>query len=304
MLLNQLTAAATLFQAWATEQLVAYVPAWDKVGMRVEGDATAFALPFLQDLPILREWIGDKIVKDLTEQRVVVVPKDWESTIGIKVRDLESNLLGNYRPMIQTYPVMAMVDRENQFWSMFNTMFATNGYDNVPFLGTTHPVDGGTQSNLIDTGANANAKLTPAAYAIAVGLLRAQSTFNLRKVPMTSWTLVVSSDLEAMARTIVEAQVVSATTNIWAGTANLIVRPELTALHWYIVNTTLPLRPAGLAIRRHLGSTEPVFVPAEGLTDTTRFMRNEALFSVECSHIAFLGLPQLIVGSTGSGLAI
>ena len=35
--------------------------------------------------------------------------------------------------------------------------------------------------------------------------------------------------------------------------------------------------------------------------DQARFMRNEALFSVECSHEAFLGLPQLIVGSDGSG---
>nr|WP_255327039.1 Mu-like prophage major head subunit gpT family protein [Pseudomonas aeruginosa] len=56
---------------------------------------------WLGQFPKLREWIGQRVIKDMAAQGYQITNKLFESTVGVKRTDIEDDNLGVYGPLMQ-----------------------------------------------------------------------------------------------------------------------------------------------------------------------------------------------------------
>jgi phage major head subunit gpT-like protein len=116
---------------------------------------------WLGAFPQMREWVGDRVVKDMAEFAYQITNQKFESTLGVDRTDIEDDNLGQYRVMARE-----MADEYERFMNrrladLISGGFANLCFDGQPFFNAEHPVypntDGaGTAadvSNIIGTGA-------------------------------------------------------------------------------------------------------------------------------------------------------
>jgi phage major head subunit gpT-like protein len=95
---------------------------------------------WLGDFPHIREWIGDRVVKDIKESAYALANKLYESTLGVKRTDIEDDNLGIYRPLSR-----AQADEVIKFFNRMISKLLSEGftglcYDGQPFFDDSHPV--------------------------------------------------------------------------------------------------------------------------------------------------------------------
>ena len=95
---------------------------------------------WLGAFPQMREWVGDRVVKNLKEAGYVIPNRLWEDTVGLNRTDIEDDNLGMYTGLIQalaqecaTHPdvLIAQLMREGE---------ARLCFDGQNFFDTDHPV--------------------------------------------------------------------------------------------------------------------------------------------------------------------
>ncbi|MDR2477062.1 MAG: Mu-like prophage major head subunit gpT family protein [Treponema sp.] len=115
---------------------------------------------WLGAFPQMREWVGDRVIKNMADFAYQIANQKWESTLGVDRTDIEDDNLGQYRVMARE-----MADEFERFMNRKLAALITGGFTNLCFDGqkffdAAHPVypssDGtGTAaevSNVIGTG--------------------------------------------------------------------------------------------------------------------------------------------------------
>lgn len=95
---------------------------------------------WLGDFPDLREWVGDRVVKDMKESGYQIVNKEWESTVGVKRPQIEDDNLGIYRPMVQAMGQAAARHPDILIAGLMKNGASQLCYDGQNFFDTDHPV--------------------------------------------------------------------------------------------------------------------------------------------------------------------
>jgi len=95
---------------------------------------------WLGDFPDLREWVGDRVVKDMKESGYQIVNKEWESTVGVKRPQIEDDNLGIYTPMVQAMGHSAARHPDRMIADLIKTGDANLCYDGQNFFDIDHPV--------------------------------------------------------------------------------------------------------------------------------------------------------------------
>lgn len=95
---------------------------------------------WLGDFPDMREWIGDRVVKDMKESGYQITNKTWESTVGVSRDSIEDDNLGIYTPMIQAMGHTAARRPDLMIADLMKTGTANLCYDGQNFFDTDHPV--------------------------------------------------------------------------------------------------------------------------------------------------------------------
>jgi len=108
---------------------------------------------WLGQMPRLREWIGDRLVNDLATHGYSITNKEYESTVGVKRKDIEDDAVGVYKPVMQELGRAAAVFPDELVFGLLGAGASTQCYDGQYFFDTDHPVGAGTVSNFTD-GAN------------------------------------------------------------------------------------------------------------------------------------------------------
>jgi len=136
-------------------------PIWKLLATVITSSTKSNTYGWLSAFPQMREWVGDRVIKDLAEHAYQIINKKYEATLSVMRTDMEDDNLGQYRVMAQ-----AMADEFEGFMNRKLAALITGGftglcYDGQKFFDTDHPVfpntDGtGTAavaSNIIGTGA-------------------------------------------------------------------------------------------------------------------------------------------------------
>ena len=109
-------------------------------------------------LPKVREWIGPRIVQNISEGEYTIKEKKFELTIGVDKDDIETDNLGHYTMLFQSMGEATVLDPEQMIWDLLKAGFTTNCYDGQYFFDTDHPVmdaDGVTQLSVANTDGGA-----------------------------------------------------------------------------------------------------------------------------------------------------
>jgi len=120
----------------------------DLVAMQVPSSGRSVDYKWLGDFPVMREWLGDRVIKDLSAFHYEITNKDYEATVEVDRNDVQDDQIGVYTPMIQDLAQAAKQHPDSLVWALLAAGFVTLCYDGQNFFDDDHPVGAGSGSNL------------------------------------------------------------------------------------------------------------------------------------------------------------
>ena len=149
MIINQ-AALQGIYRSFSTifKQAFDAAPSmWQEVAMRAPSTGRSVDYKWLGDFPMMREWVGERVIKDLSAFHYELVNKDFESTVAVDRNDIEDDQICVYSPMIQGLGAAAKQHRDILVFGLLKNGFSTICFDGQYFFDTDHPVAGQSVSN-------------------------------------------------------------------------------------------------------------------------------------------------------------
>lgn len=250
----------------------------------------------------MREWIGDRVVNQIQTGYWSQVVRDYEYTLGIKRKDIDDDLIGLYRPVIDQIGQVAAREPDQL---MADVLIAGESasqpcYDGKALFAADHPVNPAETGGTTFSNLRTSRALTPANFEYGQMEMRRLTGPDGRVLGMRGRILVVGPQLETTAKRIVDSDLVvetpgdGAVNNIHKGAAQVVVVDRLdevnSGLSWYLVDDEKPLRFLLLGTRQ-----APRLVPRTAETDDAVFSRREYQWGIDARWVAAPGLPQTAI---------
>ena len=288
-----------LFQGFNTrfaEALEQVPDSWQRFCGVIQSGASSNLYPFLEQFGGMREWNGDRQIKNLSSRKLEVVNRDFEDTVAIPRNDIEDDQYGIYSMLIAQMGYNA-----GKLWQQLAVealLAETNWIDGTAFFSTSRTYGSETISN------KTSATLSAADYATARAAMMSYKGHNGKPLGIVPNLLIVGPSNEATAFSILKDRLmlkthsassisgVGTTENPWNGSAELLVLPELTgsyADYWFLCATAGVLKPVFVQQRK-----QPVLTCLDHDSDENVFARKEYIYGSDARGEAFLAFPHLI----------
>lgn len=267
-----------------------------RIATRVDSTNREENYKWLAALPQMREWIGDRHIKNLEAFDYLIRKKDWELTIGVDRDEIYFDALGLVRPRIQEMGNAAGRHYDQLVTKVATQGFTAKGYDGKTFYATDHKI-GKTVFGNRGTAAFGYEALMAAVTAMKS--ITDEAGESLGVVPDT---LLVPTALEFEARKLNTAEKIviggNEVTNLLRGMFKSIeVSASLaTSTEWHVFDTSRAVRPIVLQIVKGAD-----FTALDNPEDHNVFMKKQFLYGVDTMDNAGYGLWQFAYGSTGAG---
>lgn len=128
------------FNAAFKDGLGQAAPQWPTVATRVPSNTGKEEYGWLGKIPNVREWLGDRVIQNISQGKYAITNKDFELTIGVDRNDIEDDNLGIYGPLFVEMGRSTGAAYDQLVWPLLKAGFATNCYDGQYFFDTDHPV--------------------------------------------------------------------------------------------------------------------------------------------------------------------
>lgn len=116
-------------------------PAYERVATVVKSNAAIENYSWLGEWPTIREWVGDRVIKQLGAYKYQVENKDFETTVAVKANHIKDDQLGLYAPMFQELGRAVRVFPDQLvFAEALAKGHQQPCYDGQYFFDTDHPV--------------------------------------------------------------------------------------------------------------------------------------------------------------------
>lgn len=135
----------TIFKDAATQALAKSM--WELVAMRTGSTGKSTDYPNLGALPQMREWLGERVLKDMAAGGFTITNKDFETTVAVDRNSIEDDQLGVYTPYFADLGATAIRHRDILVFGLLASGFNTLCWDGQYFFDTDHPVGDGVVSN-------------------------------------------------------------------------------------------------------------------------------------------------------------
>ena len=297
---STLIALQKSFKAIFQEAVEAIQPAWTQVAMEAPSDTAEENYQWLGDVPAIREWLGDKVIKELKGFQYTLRNKDWESTIGVDRNNIEDDQLGLYRPRIQQLADEGMRHPDELVSTVRVAGTSAACYDGSYFYLATHSMGkSGTLSNLL--GGTGHTLTTVAVdFITARAALRKFKTDTgrpfIRRAGKLDLKVTCPPDLEGVFEALATSTMIGTSDNTLKGAFTYIVDPYLTdPTDWYLDYVGSPVKPFVVQMRKR-----PQFVGMDDPTAEKVFMQKKFLYSVEARYNVGYGLWQYSIKTTNT----
>lgn len=271
------------------ESLVKQNEDYKKISLEVTSSTIVTDYAWIADLPSMKEWVGDRELKELSAFSYTIKKKDWEATIKVHRDNLIYDNLGIVKPQIQSLAESVSTHYNQMIFKLLESNSVC--FDGKNFFTEDHSVGSQTFSN---KGVKA---LSAEAFLEARREMR--SLTNSEGVPLgiRPNLLVVPPELEASALKILKAQTLeNGSSNITYGMCELLVCDHLTNdKAWYLFDVSRSIKPFILQVNK-----KPEFVALDKPNSDRNFMSKEILYGVDTEDNAGYGMWQLAYKSDGS----
>lgn len=259
---------------------------YKKIATEIKANTMSVDYGWVGDLPNMREWVGDRELKDLSANKYTIQRKKWESTIQVERDVIEYDNLGIVKPRVQGMAEAIGAHYDDLVFSLLEKNETC--YDGKTFFATDHPVGSVTFSNSYSLELTRENLL-----AVRKGMRAITNEFGkpLRIVPNL---LIVPPELEAKALEILNAQFVNGgDSNITYKICDYLVCDRLSDEGaWYLFDVSKTLKPLILQINKKVE-----FVALDNPTDENVFMKDAFLYGTRSEDNAGYGLWQLAAKS-------
>jgi len=265
---------------------------YSRIATEVPSSSRQEEYHWLGRVPKMREWVGERLIQNLSEYTYTLKNLDWEATVAVDRNDVEDDSVGIYTPMVRALADAAATHPDELIFDLLANAFANPCFDGRSFFDASHPVGTGTQSN------KATAALSSASYAAARSAMMSLTDENGKPLNVVPDLMIVPPQLESAALSILRADLsANGVSNVYKGSADLVVAPYLSShpTAWYLMDTKKAVKPFIYQRRK-----PPVFVAKDTPDDKGVFMRKEFVFGVDSRDNAGYGLWQLAYGSDGT----
>lgn len=266
-------------------------PTWREHGIATEVPTTVKDTQFgwLDSWPGMREWKGDKVWKNLRGGNYTLSIVDYEDSVTVSKFDILDDTYNLYEPRFRAMGEAAVLHEDVLIWQALSDGFATLGPDGQYYFDSDH--EGTSNQANATTGA-----LTATTYAAARVAMRGFKDINGNVLNITPTHLVGSPTLEGKILELLNADVISATTNKWKGSVTPIICPHLkTTTEWYLLDLSKSIKPV-----LYLNRQAPQFLAATDPNDAEIIATAEFKYSVEARRTVGYSFWQLAYGSTGA----
>lgn len=113
---------------------------YERVAMVTSSATREETYAWLEKLPRLREWVGDRVIKNLSAQGYAIKNRKFEDTIGVPRDDIEDDKYGVYGPLFSEMGRAAAEHPDQLIFELIPSGFTTPCYDGQFFFDTDHPV--------------------------------------------------------------------------------------------------------------------------------------------------------------------
>lgn len=151
-------------------------PQWPSIAMDVPFEAAGLVLGWLGQAPQLREFVGPRQVRDIEEYGYRVNPKTFESTIGLKISEINDGLIASKAKVAAALGEAAAIHPDKLVYGALKA----NGvcYDGEAFFSEAHP--GVDATGAATTYANDIAGSGPAWYILKADSVIKPLVFGVR----------------------------------------------------------------------------------------------------------------------------
>lgn len=144
MIINRqsLTVLNTGFKASFQIGFDGVAPMWERIATRVPSSTATEEYAWLGAFPGMREWIGERQIKNLAQHGYSIKNRRFEMTVSVPKTAMEDDQYGVYSPMMQEMGRSAAEHPDTLVYGLLKNGFSANCYDGQFFFDTDHPVVG------------------------------------------------------------------------------------------------------------------------------------------------------------------
>lgn len=134
---------------------------YKKLAMVVPSSTRENQYGWLGAMPNLREWVGDRIIHQLSIEGFVLRNREFEATVSVRRRDIEDDQYGVYAPMFEKMGRDAAQHPDELVLGLLKDGFTRTGYDNQYFFDADHPVGGQSEVPVVSVSNSGGGSGTP-----------------------------------------------------------------------------------------------------------------------------------------------
>ena len=241
---------------------------------------------WLGNFPNMKEWIGERDVKALTDFGYALENKLFETSVTVPNLHIEYDKVGLYKPAIEQMAINAKLFGSELVGDVL--VAGTTGlcYDGKPFFANDHIIGTDTYANMSIGVLNSENIIAGRTFMQGI---KNSSGKTLRVNP----NLIVCgpSNLSNVITALQKEYKAGGETNTTYKMMDYLILPEITGNEWFMLDVAKPLRPFILQVAK------------DGLFEASnddKFMKDHALFGVKSFMNAGYGLWQLAYRFSGT----
>lgn len=120
---------------------------YDKIAMTTQSTHSSETYAWMGKTTAFREWLGDRVIQNLSASDYTIKNKKFENTIGVDRDDIEDDSFGVYTPLIAQLGQDAKSHPDTLVFDLLKNGFTNLCYDGQYFFDTDHSVGSTTYSN-------------------------------------------------------------------------------------------------------------------------------------------------------------
>jgi phage major head subunit gpT-like protein len=265
---------------------------FSNVAMSMPSVTEAAVHAWLNQIPNMREWVGDRTVNDIESDTLTITNAKYESTIEMKREEIEDDVHGVYLPIAESmgitaaqYPdellVSAMVAGETDTWA-----------DGSTFFNNSRTFGSNTIDNLVELA------LSSTTFNTAITNMSGYKGHSDKPLKVVPKYLVYGPSNRTTAFDILKNDFIAGSSTLRNPNQNLVTGIESSRLvgddatKWFLCGEIAGIRGPVWQDR-----TKPEFQRSRLNIDSDYVFENDKFqFGTRMRGKAFLSLPQLIVG--------